>query len=289
MIMSSETYRFKIGAFQCIAVSDGTFTYSHPSSFLFTNAPKERLDQKLREHNIQPEQWTEWISSYTCAVINTGRHQVLVDTGAGGLGSNTGRLLQNLLAERITPADIDIVILTHAHPDHIGGSTVGEAKPAFPRARFVMRRKEWDFWTSMLNLAELKIDESIKALIITVARLNLSAIRDQLDLIEHETDIVPGIRAIAAPGHTPGHMALDISSKGESLLILSDAVIHPIHMESSDWYSAVDLIPEQAVNTRRRLLKKAVDKKSKVLVFHFPFPALGHVVRSAEAWRWQRI
>jgi len=99
--MNTEIYRFQVGTFECMAVSDGTLTYAPPTfpppaALLFANAPKEHLERALREHDLQLEQWAEWISPYICVVVNTGEHRVLVDTGADGLGPNTGRLLQNL-------------------------------------------------------------------------------------------------------------------------------------------------------------------------------------------------
>jgi glyoxylase-like metal-dependent hydrolase (beta-lactamase superfamily II) len=219
--MDTEIYRFKIGTFECMAVSDGTLTYTPPAfpppaTFLFANASKESLEQVLRKHKLQLEQWVEWTSPYICLVVNTDKHRVLVDTGAGGLGPNTGKLLQNLRAGGISPGDIDTVILTHGHPDHIGGNTNAEGKSAFPNAHFFMWKDEWDFWNS--DLAGLKVDEHTRELLSMLARKNLPPIQSQLNLIDHETEIVPGIQAIAAPGHTPGHMALVISSGGEHLL-----------------------------------------------------------------------
>ena len=290
--MNTEIYRFKVGAFECMAVSDGTHTYTPPTFpppaiFLFANAPRERLEQALHEHDIQPEHWVGWISPYICVVVNTGEHRVLVDTGADGLDPNTGKLLQNLQAEGIAPEDIDTVILTHGHPDHIGGNTDAEGKPAFPSARYVMWKDEWDFWTS--EQAELQLDEHVKEVLLTFVRKNLPPIQGQLDLVDHETEIVPGIRAVAAPGHTPGHMALAISSRGEQLLCISDTVLHPIHLEQPEWYAAVDFAPEQVVATRRRLLNRAAAEKALVLGFHFPFPGLGHVIQKGEGWQWQPI
>ena len=199
---------------------------------------------------------------------------MLVDTGADGLDPNTGRLLRNLQAVGIGTGDIDTVILTHGHPDHIGGNTDAEGKPTFPKARYVMWKEEWNFWTS--GQAET-LDEHEECF--AFARKNLLPIQQQLDLIDHEAEIVPGIRAVAAPGHTSGHMAVAISSKGKQLLCISDAFIHPIHIEHPEWHAAIDMAPEQLMNTRRLLLNKAATEKALMLAFHFPFPGVGHVVR----------
>ena len=290
--MSTEVYHFKVGAFECMAVSDGTLTYTPPTfpppaTLLFCNAPRGDLEHTLRQHNIQPEHWAEWISQYICLLVNTGEHRVLVDTGADGLDPNTGKLLQNLQAEGIAPEDIDMVILTHCHPDHIGGNTLDNGKPAFPNARFAMWKDEWDFWTS--KQAEEKLDEHVREVLLSVARKNLPPIQERLDLIEREREILPGIQAIAAPGHTPGHMALVISSGGEQLLYISDTVLHPIHLEQPEWCAAVDFAPDQVVATRRRILNRAAAEKALVLAFHFPFPGLGHIVQKGEAWQWQPI
>jgi len=290
--MNTGIYRFKVGDFQCMAVSDGTLTYTPPIfpppvNFLFANAPKELLYPVLGKHSIQPEQWTGWVSPYICMTINTGKHRVLVDTGADGLDPNTGRILQNLQAGGIAPGDIDTVILTHGHPDHIGGNTDAEGKPTFPKARYVMWKEEWDFWTSAQ--AEEKLDEHVRGVLLAFARKNLPPLKRQLDLTEHEAEIVPGIRAVAAPGHTPGHMALSISSRGEQLLGISDVFLHPIHIEHPEWHAAVDMVPEQLMNTRHLLLNRIATEKALMLAFHFPFPGLGHLVRKKEGWRWQPL
>ena len=287
--MNTENYRFKLGTFDCIVVSDGTFAYPHPAQILFVDAPKERMERVLREHNLEPEQWEEFVSPYPSLVINMSQHRVLVDTGAGGFAPTTGKLIENLQAEGIAPKDIDVVILTHSHPDHIGGNIDEEGKPAFPNARYVMLKDEWSFWTKEPDLSPLKVDEHLKQIILEFAKNSLPPIQAQLDLIEHETEIVPSIHAVATPGHTPGHMAVSISSGSEQLLCISDLAIHPIHLEYPDWYAAVDLNPEQIVTTRRRLFGRAANEKSLVFAFHFPFPGLGHIIQKGNAWQWQPI
>lgn len=286
--MNTEVYRFNVGDFECMAISDGTFTYEPPlipppATFLFANAPKKLLKETLNEHGIQPEQWVAFVSPFTCVMVNTDRHKVLVDTGADGLTPNTGRLLRNLHAVGIEAGEIDTVILTHGHDDHIGGNTDAKGKPAFPKARYVMWKEEWTFWTSE------QAEELYENTELTFTRKNLLPIQHQLDLIDHEAEIVPGIRVVAAPGHTPGHMAVSISSNGQQLLCISDAFLHPIHIEHPEWYAAIDLSPEQLMKTRQLLLNKAATEKALMLAFHFPFPGVGHVVQRGTGWRWQPI
>jgi len=287
------SYKIKIGSFECAAISDGSFKYKppmfpNPAMLLFANAPKDSLESTLREHHIIPEMWTEWVSPYTCMTIDTGEHRVLVDTGAGDLDINTGNLIQNLKEEGVTPEDVDTVIITHAHPDHTGGNILSDGNPAFPNARFVLWRDEWNFWSSQKPSHESKEDEHLDMLR-GLAQKTLLPIRSQLVLIDQEKEIVPGISAISTPGHTPGHMALAVASEDEKLFIVADSVLHPIHLEQLDWYSAVDYDPEQAILSRRRLLNMASKENSLISAFHFPFPGIGNAVANNGSWQWQPL
>ena len=276
--MSTGTYHVTVGAFECVAVGDGAFTY--PASMLFVNAAPDQLVRALRAHHLPAQ---EVSISYTCLVVMAGRHTVLVDTGAGRLVPSTGQLLARLHAEGIAPEDVDTVILSHGHPSQIGGATDGEGAPTFPNARYVMARDEWAFWTSEAALKEME------ELLVTSARTHLPPLCGQLDLVELDATILPGIRAVAAPGHTPGHMALLIEAGAERLLYSADAAFHPLHLAYPAWYPSFDWRPEQSVATRRALFAHAAAEKYLVLGCHFPFPGLGHVGQQRTRWQWQPL
>ena len=282
--MSTESFHFKVGAIECIAVSDGTFTYA-PDAFV-ANAPVEQFEQELRDHNLQAH---EVISPYTCLLVNTGKNRLLVDTGAGFAPTN-GKLLDNLAAVGVAAAEIDTIVLTHGHADHIGGAADSLGAPLFPNARYVMWQAEWEFWNQERpDLGTMPADDHIKHLLIDFAHAKLPPIRGQIDLIDREIEIVPGVYAIPAPGHTPGHIALLISSGNQQLLHMADTVLHPILMEHPEWSPSFDLMAEQAAATKRRILDRAAADQVLALAFHFPFPGLGLVLPIGDAWQWQPI
>lgn len=284
--MTNETIQFSVGSFECAVVSDGTYTYAHPAHGFAANAPHDLLAAALKLEGIDLASWTAYVSTYASLLIRTDRQLVLVDTGGGALAPTTGRLRQNLRTLGIEPAAIDVVILTHAHPDHIGGNLDADGAPAFPRARYVLSRPEWRFWMEACDLTGLHVDDQMKALLQMSAQRNLAGVMGQLDLIEPDAEIVPGITAIPAPGHTPGHIALAVESDGETFVDLVDTVLLPLHIAQPDWVSAVDWNAEQTVVTRRKLIGQCAAANQRVRVYHCPFPGLGRIALRHGGWQW---
>lgn len=274
-----DNYHFKIGEFQCLAINDGNVIGN--AEMLFANAPEDELLQTLQQNGYKPDHLP---STWTCLLIKTSSNVLLIDTGLGAGGKYGGQLLPILEAEGFHPRDIDTVILTHAHPDHIGGCVDGAGNMTFPEATYYIWQDEWDFWTTEENL------QNVPEWAANFARQKLPPLADQLKTIDKETEIIPGIRAISAPGHTVGHMAIEIVSSDEYLLDIVDAALHPIHIEHPEWYSQLDQIPEQTVTTRQTIYQRAVEKNAIVLAYHFsPFPSLGHIVKQGERWKWQPL
>jgi glyoxylase-like metal-dependent hydrolase (beta-lactamase superfamily II) len=210
--------------------------------------------------------------------------------GAGHLGPKTGKLTQNMKTANIDPASIDSVFITHAHPDHIGGTLDEEGKPVFTNASYFIWKREWDFWFSESEYR--KANERIK-MFMNIARENLQPIQNRIRLVEfvdHEFEALPGVCTIAAPGHTPGHMVVSFSSGVEKLMYIGDTVLYPFHLEHPDWIPIYDILPDEAAVSKRRIFDMAADEKAWVIGQHFPpFPSLGHVVRKGQGWVWQPV
>jgi glyoxylase-like metal-dependent hydrolase (beta-lactamase superfamily II) len=291
--MDAGSFRFGVGEFECVSVSDGALNY--PPESLFSNVPLEHVEEALRQLDLPTSQV---MTPYTCLYIDTGEHRVLVDTGAGDLGAHaaqvfpgldhstsvTGLLLENLRDSGVEPSEIDTVVITHAHPDHVGGTLNETGELVFPNAHYFISGEEWEFWSS--DAATTKAPPFM----VETARRNLEPLKERLTLVEDASEIVPGVRAIATAGHTPGHIALSIASDSERLLHISDAVLYPLLLEHPEWTPVFDMLPEQASTSKRRIFDLAAEEDALVFAHHFPpFPSLGRVRKQEQGWRWQPI
>jgi glyoxylase-like metal-dependent hydrolase (beta-lactamase superfamily II) len=291
--MDAGSFRFGVGEFECVSVSDGALNY--PPESLFSNVPLEHVEEALRQLDLPTSQV---MTPYTCLYIDTGEHRVLVDTGAGDLGAHaaqvfpgldhstsvTGLLLENLRDSGVEPSEIDTVVITHAHPDHVGGTLEETGGLVFPNTNYFISGEEWGFWTS--DEATTKAPPFM----VDAARRNLGPLKDRLTLVEVASEVVPGVRAIATAGHTPGHIALSVASEGEQLLHVSDAVLYPLHLEHPKWTPVFDMLPEQASTSKRRIFDLAAEEDALVFAHHFPpFPSVGRVRKQEQGWRWQPI
>ena len=277
--MNDGFYVFRLGEYECVSLCDGSVDY--PVQNFFANAPVEQVKEALRQRALPVEHVT---TPYTYLYVDTGAHRLLVDLGAGGLLPGTGHLVQRMRAAGLDPAEIDAVAITHAHPDHVGGTLDEQGQPVYANARYFISKKEWEFWFSE------DAEAATPASFVACARTNLAPLSERVTLLEEEGEFLPGVGALFAPGHTPGHMVVSISMGGERLLYIGDTVLYPLHLEHPDWLPIYDILPDQAAPSKRRIFDLAAEEGCWVMGQHFPpFPSLGHVVRRGEGWRWQPV
>ena len=284
---NAAVYHFKVGDFNTMVVSDGTLSF--PASFFVPTAAPEAVTTVLAEHFLSTE---EVFSHVNALFIETDEHKVLVDTGSGNLfGPTAGHLLENLEAAGTTATDIDTVILTHAHPDHIGGILDADGQLRLPNAHFYISQAESDFWMAdTVEMPNSLLDEETQAGLIAAAKGNLTAIRDRTTLFAMGDEVIPHIRAVDSTGHTPGQASFLITSGEDSLLATGDVFFSdPLNLENPDWEVAFDDDPEQGVMARRQLLETVTAERRLLLVPHMPFPGLGHVRTQGDAYGWEAI
>jgi glyoxylase-like metal-dependent hydrolase (beta-lactamase superfamily II) len=228
-------------------------------------------------------------------VVDTGRERILVDTGFGEkLGPSFGNfpgLGANLRRAGITPESIDLVVMSHGHLDHIGGLVTKTGALAFPKARFVFVDTEWNYWTGSRYENEVNsspMPDPFKKGTIAAARENLPPVADRSRFVKQGGEITSGVHYIASPGHSPSHASILFASGNEQFVYMGDIAHNPVtSLQHLDWTPVFDYEPAQAIKSRKAILERVATDRVMVMGYHFPFPAIGHVVRHDTAYHWE--
>ena len=273
-------HRFNLGSAEVTVVSDGPLPLGNPKG-TFTGVPDEEMRKMLSDNFLSPD---NIVLEQNSPIVNMGDKLVLFDTGMGtakGFGPSTGRQQKSMAEAGIKPEDIDAVVFSHAHIDHIGGVVDDSGKVLFPNAQFYIAQNDFDYWTD-----EAKANGAFKDFIVH-ARKNLLPVRDRLMFYKDGQEFLPGVQAMAAPGHTVGHHIFMITSGDKSLAFLADLTHHQILLlEKPRMEFSYDTDPKQAAASRVKMLDMLAANKIAVMSYHYPWPGYGHVAKNGDGFRY---
>jgi glyoxylase-like metal-dependent hydrolase (beta-lactamase superfamily II) len=283
--MQSAIHRFRLGRFEIATIMDSKIIREGLSPSYGGEALASEVRELARVNRIDSNRYEH---PFIPNLVNTGQELVLFDTGNGALQREheqlRGRLPEGLLVERMrhagyTPEDVDVVVITHGHPDHIGGLMDG-GRPVFANARYVFGAAEFDFWKRGDVREARKFNRELF--------MKIGApLADRASFIKPGDEVVPGIRAIDTAGHSPGMMAYLIESEGKCLLNWADTCGHyVVSVQRPDIHLDVDDDKEKAAETRKRILDMVATDEIFVIGFHMPFPGIGFVERQQGGYRW---
>jgi glyoxylase-like metal-dependent hydrolase (beta-lactamase superfamily II) len=273
-------HRFNLGDAEVTIVSDGPLPLGPPKG-TFVGVPDDEVKKMLADNFLPTD---NVVLEQNSPIVNTGEKLILFDTGMGTLkafGPTTGRQQKSMMEAGIKPGDIDAVVISHAHIDHIGGIVDANDKPLFPNAQYYMTQSDFDFWTD-----ESKAGGPLKDFIVH-ARKNLLPVRDRIVFIKDGQEFLPGVQAIAAPGHTVGHTVFMVTSAGKSFCFMGDLSHHAVLLlEKPRMEFSYDTDPKQAADTRVKLLGMLAANKTAVMSYHFAWPGYGHVAKAGDGFHY---
>jgi len=269
-------YRYRVGEAEITALYDGIWYRPITDKFI-RNAPFTEVEAALDRAFMPHDKLT---TPFTALVVNTGGKLVLIDTGTGGqISATAGALRDNLVAAGIDPNAVERIVISHFHPDHINGIKDKDNALIFPHAEIMVPAPEWAYWMDDANLNAAPAD--LKPTFLNQRRI-FADIAPRVTHYQPGKEVAPGIETIAAPGHTPGHTVFAIHSGSQSLLVLGDTAQHPaVFARHPDWQAAFDIDGAAAVATRKKIFDRAAADRMLVTGYHFPFPACGHLIKTA--------
>jgi glyoxylase-like metal-dependent hydrolase (beta-lactamase superfamily II) len=274
-------YRFRVGRFLVTTITDGQAMRANPTRGMVMNAEPAAVEQVLKDALIPV---TGFNNPFVVTIVETGQDTLMFDTGTGGqLNDTAGLLQQNMQAAGFDPGRIDKIAITHFHADHITGLTTREDQPVFTKAEVLVPEAEWAWWTDEGNATRTP---EMQRGTFGVVRRRFAPYKSRLHQIKDGAELAPGIRAVAAYGHTPGHTAFHISDGDQQLFIMGDCANRPeVFLRYPDWHFVFDVDGPTASTTRKRMFGRAADEHARVIGYHFPFPANGYVARWGEGFR----
>ncbi|MBX3636319.1 MAG: MBL fold metallo-hydrolase [Rubrivivax sp.] len=275
--------RAKVGEVEVIALIDGIARRPLGEEFV-RNAPLAEVKALLASQGLS----TDYVDiPFTPFLVVAGNRRILMDTGLGDWGGpTTGKLLENLRAAGYGPADIDTVLITHYHGDHINGLRNRAGEFVFPRAKVMVPAPEHAFWMDDARLAAAP--EAQKGAFNNARRTFGQMPADMLQVFQPGAEVAPGIRSVAAFGHTPGHTLFEVVSAGQTFVYIGDVTNVPsLFARNPDWAVAFDMDAEMARRTRREVFQRIVASNAMIGGFHFPFPAFGRVETVADGYAFQ--
>lgn len=275
------SHTMNVGNVEIISLFDSSF--EAPCAGLFPKVPAEAWNDHA-EH-VSGGKLNVSISSF---VLRASGKTVLVDTGLGAKERpffGNGRIMESLSALGIRPEDVGLVLATHIHIDHVGGHTIASGEgfvPAFPKARYLFTRAEWDYWTAP-DVANQPGNPYVRDSV-----LPLDGAAD-VELVDGEHRVSDEIALIPSPGHTPAHTSFLISSVGEAAVILGDVAHSPVQVTETSWHDAFDLDPEKAAVSRERIFDRIEKEGWRAAAGHFPHPGFGSIVRIENKRYWRAV
>lgn len=279
-IVGPAFHRFRAGALTVTVVTDGSSVRPDATRGVVANASPEQVAAAMRAAGISG---TAMRSPYNVTFVETPRGLVAIDVGTGGFGGDTGTLHANMRAAGLDPARVVLIVHTHFHGDHIGGLTTSDGTAVFPQAAIAVPEREWVFWNDAGE--ESRATEARRPGFANVRR-RFAPYAQRVTRFAPDAEVAPGIRAVATPGHSPGHTSFLVNDGAAQALVIGDAVLAPaFYMVNPEWYPGFDMDPTMAVDTRKRLLDRAATERMPVVGYHFDMPATGRVERAGTGYR----